>query len=364
MTHLEGLPRQFITSLKTLFDILDEEGCGFVKINDLENLWAIEKEDGNTSLPTGFLEALQKVCPPHGKLSFDKFMAGVKVALSSVKSLKATKQSTERGVDCDCERDETTTKLVNQRRVGPTATVPPNNALCNKRTLSMPQLRHMLPMEGERQTSLSSDSSGTPLEDAVDRTNDRRRHTLSNGVDYFTLCRLKLQEQERDMLLSAMDTVCSAKDWIDSRLSNLQKQYAALSLEPSPYSQESITGNEQERLRLLTATIDDLQMCLQQLTGGFVPESGPKTQGNVLVSDTGLIRPRPHSVALHSNEVDKEGIIQMLKAQNRMLTKEVSAGAERIAQLEKDKSYLICKMFQSSAKDNSVISKYDDTTFI
>ena len=57
-TGIEGLPPQFVTSLRVLFDILDEDKTGLVKLSDLENRW----EDGAVAgLPMGVIEALQKV---------------------------------------------------------------------------------------------------------------------------------------------------------------------------------------------------------------------------------------------------------------------------------------------------------------
>lgn len=53
----DGLPKQFISSLKVLFDILDEGKCGYVKFSDIEARW---HEEGVRGLPSGVTEALRK----------------------------------------------------------------------------------------------------------------------------------------------------------------------------------------------------------------------------------------------------------------------------------------------------------------
>ena len=81
----EGLPKQFIASMKILFDILDEKGCGYVHLDDIETRW---HEEGVKGLPGGVTEALRKVTPSDGFLSFDRFVAGLKLALLTSKKEK------------------------------------------------------------------------------------------------------------------------------------------------------------------------------------------------------------------------------------------------------------------------------------
>lgn len=75
---IEGLPKQFVKSLRVLFDILDEQRCGFVRFVDIESRW---HEEGVQGLPSGVIEALRKVTPQNGYLSFDRFVAGLKLAM-------------------------------------------------------------------------------------------------------------------------------------------------------------------------------------------------------------------------------------------------------------------------------------------
>nr|CAG4647186.1 EOG090X08VB [Megafenestra aurita]SVE92487.1 EOG090X08VB [Megafenestra aurita] len=140
---LEGLPKQFVTSMKTLFEIMDDKNSGYVKLIDLENFWS---EEGLSGLPKGVIESLRKVTPTNGLLSFERFCAGLKICLLRY-------QSDQQKVECkipqrspsapilDLENGPTPPPIpppIHPR--SPTATVRPNNAMLHSRTLSMPQL--------------------------------------------------------------------------------------------------------------------------------------------------------------------------------------------------------------------------------
>ncbi|KAI8127289.1 hypothetical protein FF38_11511 [Lucilia cuprina] len=75
---LEALPKAFVHSMKTLFDILDDQQTGYVKLIDIEKGW---QDDGSKGLPRGVMESLRKVTPPSGLLTFERFCAGLKLCL-------------------------------------------------------------------------------------------------------------------------------------------------------------------------------------------------------------------------------------------------------------------------------------------
>ncbi|KAL5011518.1 hypothetical protein ScPMuIL_010069 [Solemya velum] len=75
---IEMLPSQFTKSLRILFDILDEEKCGLVRLCDIESRW---HEEGVHGLPSGVIDTLRKVTPTSGYLSFGDFVNGLKIAL-------------------------------------------------------------------------------------------------------------------------------------------------------------------------------------------------------------------------------------------------------------------------------------------
>ncbi|KAI1905089.1 hypothetical protein AGOR_G00012340 [Albula goreensis] len=71
----DGLPKAFLHSLRTLFDILDDGKRGFIHISEIESRWqGADTQD----LPGGVLECLRRVAPPHGCLTFERFVAGLR----------------------------------------------------------------------------------------------------------------------------------------------------------------------------------------------------------------------------------------------------------------------------------------------
>ncbi|XP_065367802.1 suppressor APC domain-containing protein 2 [Calliphora vicina] len=74
----DALPKAFVQSMKTLFDILDDQQTGYVKFIDIEKGW---QDDGSKGLPRGVMESLRKVTPTSGLLTFERFCAGLKLCL-------------------------------------------------------------------------------------------------------------------------------------------------------------------------------------------------------------------------------------------------------------------------------------------
>ncbi|XP_044733056.1 suppressor APC domain-containing protein 2 isoform X2 [Chrysoperla carnea] len=86
---LDSLPKQFVTAMRTLFDIMDDKHTGYVNFADIEHRW---QDDGTKGLPKGVIESLQKVTPPNGMLSFERFCAGLKICLLRNQVEKTTHQ--------------------------------------------------------------------------------------------------------------------------------------------------------------------------------------------------------------------------------------------------------------------------------
>ncbi|XP_053626093.1 suppressor APC domain-containing protein 2 [Plodia interpunctella] len=76
--NMESLPNQFVSAMKTLFDIMDDKHTGLVKLTDIENRW---RDDRTKGLPRGVIESLQKVASHDGLLSFERFCTGLKICL-------------------------------------------------------------------------------------------------------------------------------------------------------------------------------------------------------------------------------------------------------------------------------------------
>lgn len=76
----EGLPRAFLQSLRTLFDILDDRRRGYVHLREIESRW--QGADAS-ELPRGVLQGLRRVAPASGRLTFERFVAGLRSSLLS-----------------------------------------------------------------------------------------------------------------------------------------------------------------------------------------------------------------------------------------------------------------------------------------
>lgn len=76
--NMESLPKQFVSAMRTLFDIMDDKRTGYVNLTDIENRW---RDDRTKGLPRGVIESLQKVASHEGLLSFERFCTGLKICL-------------------------------------------------------------------------------------------------------------------------------------------------------------------------------------------------------------------------------------------------------------------------------------------
>ncbi|XP_039272712.2 uncharacterized protein LOC120346977 isoform X1 [Styela clava] len=75
---IQGLPKQFVKSMRTLFDMLDDSNTGAVPLAEIERRW---RDDAVPNLP-GVLSALKDIAPPEQLLTFDTFVCGLRLALS------------------------------------------------------------------------------------------------------------------------------------------------------------------------------------------------------------------------------------------------------------------------------------------
>ena len=82
MTDVNNLSSVFISHVKTLFDILDENHTGFVRLSDIESHWA-----GNDCvIPANtVIQSLRNVATPSGRLTFDTLIMGLERALAAWK---------------------------------------------------------------------------------------------------------------------------------------------------------------------------------------------------------------------------------------------------------------------------------------
>ncbi|XP_018021809.1 uncharacterized protein DDB_G0283357 [Hyalella azteca] len=81
-----GLPQPFVESMRTLFDILDDQHTGQVRFSDIEQRWHEDEDCSTSGLPAGVLESLRVVTPQDGYLSFSRFCKGLQICLLRSKS--------------------------------------------------------------------------------------------------------------------------------------------------------------------------------------------------------------------------------------------------------------------------------------
>ena len=59
---LEGLPPKFVTAMRTLFDVLDDNKSGTVSLADIEHWWRKDRDEhGGGTVPNGVIESLRFV---------------------------------------------------------------------------------------------------------------------------------------------------------------------------------------------------------------------------------------------------------------------------------------------------------------
>lgn len=127
-----------------------------VAFSEIENRW---QDDGTKGLPKGVIDSLQKVTPPNGLLSFERFCAGLKICLlrNQVESTRGQSHKAECSNPPQPIRPPSAPLLDVESSpkqswtTANTATVHPNNAMSQQRTLSMPQLL------GERKENIQPD---------------------------------------------------------------------------------------------------------------------------------------------------------------------------------------------------------------
>lgn len=166
---LDNLPKKFVSSMRTLFDIMDDKKTGFVKLVDIEARWQGDAK----GLPHGVIDCLRRVTPVSGMLSFERFCAGLKICLlrNQITDCKHSRRSSTDSNSLIASNNSSTSNngastistngshlnevkpprppsaplldlnnAVHQWNSNNTAAIRPNNALPVQRTLSLPKL--------------------------------------------------------------------------------------------------------------------------------------------------------------------------------------------------------------------------------
>lgn len=402
----DGLPKAFLHSLRTLFDILDDSGRGYIHISEIESRW---QGADTRELPAGVLGCLRRVVPPHGCLTFERFVAGLRYSMLNPENNNHPKvpamvnpQQPTKTVPVPAENKvrplgpSNLTNTQHQLRsrpeegtVYPTCAPPrygferPGRSLeripvapeagCYRinqnhvpRPVQPQQSRvrsiESLDLESPRLSGPSVGKSGLPRSQSESATGfasssrrhgrsreEQRRHTISNGVDYSMLKQMKELEQEKDSLLTGLEVVERARGWYQSQIHNVTERQRQIG--QNSHGPEFFPEATQSRMNVLIPKLQEVNRCLNDLltsTGMPFTSSGGQTSP---LSSSQPPPPAPPQA------------IQRLKDQNRLLTQEVSEKSERITQLEQEKSALIKQLFEArarSAQDTSTL----DSTFI
>ncbi|XP_016157867.1 PREDICTED: suppressor APC domain-containing protein 2 [Ficedula albicollis] len=265
----EGLPRVFLQSLRTLFDILDDRRRGYVHLREIESRWrGAEAQE----LPAGVMEGLRQPGQPRG-----------------------------RGADA-------------------------------------------------KSAGQSQGDSGHPGAGDIRRHQrgraEHRRHTITNGMDFSMLKYMKELEQEKDFLLQGLELIDRARDWYHQHIQLMQEHQRLLG---KKRTSADFPEGGQSHLGRLVPKLQEVNRCLGDLLS---------TAGKTANSSSALSRLVP---VMSPASTGSQQAINMLKEQNRLLTKEVTDKSERITQLEQEKSALIKQLFEARAHNNHEMSQLDST---
>ncbi|KAM6316037.1 suppressor APC domain-containing protein 2 [Podargus strigoides] len=326
----EGLPRVFLQSLRTLFDILDDRRRGYVHLREIESRWRGAEA---RELPAGVMEGLRRAAPASGYLTFERFVLGLRAALPGAEPpvesgggrRSAEQPPSPRGAE------ERPAKSSGQRAAG----------------RSQPRGRG-----GDAKAAGQSQGDGSHPGAGDTRRHQRgraehRRHTITNGVDFSMLKHMKELEQEKDFLLQGLELVERAREWYHQRIQFMQERQRLLGKNKT--SADFLPEGSQSHLGRLVPKLQEVNRCLGDLLSSAGKPANPSSALSRLVP-----------VASPASAGSQQAI-NMLKEQNRLLTKEVTDKSERITQLEQEKSALIKQLFEARARSNHEMSQLDST---
>nr|XP_002743535.1 suppressor APC domain-containing protein 2 [Callithrix jacchus] len=373
----EGLPRAFLQSLRTLFDILDDRRRGCVHLREIESRW--QGADAR-ELPRGVLEGLRRVAPASGYLTFERFVAGLRSSLLSADGgpRDPTRAPVRPGDQPPPPRppqrlvfgpaDEPRTVLERKPLsarappAGPSVAARSPEQLCALAEAAACPAEPERPQSAALERSPSADAGAAACraletdsgdaQRAPRARGERRRHTITSGVDCSLLKQMKELEQEKEVLLQGLEMMARGRDWYQQQLQRVQERQRRLG--QSRASTDFGAAESPRPLGRLLPKVQEVARCLGELlvaacTSQALPtsSSGPPCPALPSTSSPGW----------------QQQTILMLKEQNRLLTQEVTEKSERITQLEQEKSALIKQLFEARA-----LSQQDggtlDSTFI
>ncbi|XP_053137869.1 suppressor APC domain-containing protein 2 [Hemicordylus capensis] len=352
----QGLPRAFLQSLRTLFDILDEDRRGYVHLREIESRWRQQPPppggEGRES-PRSVLEGLRRAAPASGYLTFERFVLGLRASLLSPEK-KSPAGGAPPGPPSRSRRDAE----------APLAERAPGRGCAPARSLE--KIPHLLAEQvpackragadaGGRKPAGRLQNEGTSKAGAEGRRPPRgrgehRRHTITNGVDYCLLKQMKELEKEKDFLFQGLEMVERAREWYHQQILLLQERQKQLG--KSKVHSDLLAEGAPSQLGCLLPKLQELNRCLCELLSLSAKPLSP-CSADPGGQACGAVSSPPLAGAQQT--------IQMLKDQNRLLTKEVTDKSERITQLEQEKSALIKQLFEARAHGSHETNLLDST---
>ncbi|XP_030391505.1 suppressor APC domain-containing protein 2 [Gopherus evgoodei] len=367
----EGLPRAFLQSLRTLFDILDDRRRGYVHLREIESRWQGAEA---RELPPGVLEGLRQAAPASGYLTFERFVLGLRASLLSPANGGKAARPAPGGCDPHGKARPAAPKGGPARGQGEPRPLAEkgrcSSGLAGSASRSMEKIPSPPGVPGPRTEGESrgrsrgadgkptgqshGEGSCTGVADARRHERGRgehRRHTITNGVDYGMLKQMKELEQEKDFLLQGLETVEHAREWYHQQIQTVQERQKHLGKNKT--TNDFFPEGSQSHLGRLLPKLQEVNRCLGELLS---------TSGKPLKSSSSaLTRQVPAAPSPPPALAGPQQAISMLKEQNRLLTKEVTEKSERITQLEQEKSALIKQLFEARARNNHETSQMDST---
>ncbi|XP_048343673.1 suppressor APC domain-containing protein 2-like isoform X2 [Sphaerodactylus townsendi] len=208
-TRATRLPRPFLRSLRTLFEILDDQRSGTVHLSEIESRWGCggsgvtpQGDKERCQLPAGVLQALQQVAEPcGGYLSFPRLVAGLRIAL-----LRAE------------EEEEKTRERSGAR--------PAESGRSSSQSMkNLSRIRESSGKGVTRSRSINSSLCQAGRHRGIRIPKEPRRHTISNALEYDVLKRMQELERERDALLQGLEMVDQVRNWFQHHLLEAQRRH-------------------------------------------------------------------------------------------------------------------------------------------
>uniref|UniRef100_A0A8C8REH7 Suppressor APC domain containing 2 n=1 Tax=Pelusios castaneus TaxID=367368 RepID=A0A8C8REH7_9SAUR len=301
----DGLPRAFLQSLRTLFDILDDRRRGYVHLREIESRWRGAEA---RELPPGVLEGLRQAAPASGYLTFERFVLGLRASLLSPANAGKAARPAPGGGGPGRGPEEKSSR---------TGCVPPLKRAHPSSTAGT---------DGKPAGQPHGEGNSTGVADVRRHERGRRehrRHTITNGVDYGMLKQMKELEQEKDFLLQGLEMVERAREWYHQQIQTVQERQKHLG--------KNRTTKAFFPEETLLPKLQEVNRCLGELLS--IPAKTQNSYGPVGLPDPSAER----------------------------WGREVTDKSERITQLEQEKSALIKQLFEARARNNTETSQLDST---